>query len=236
MTNSANPKPQLPSSPYETLTTVLKRLKLNPFLSDWQTVAHRATQENWSYAQVLFALAEGEVSRRHQARIARALPEAQLPCGTSWSNFEFSHRPSLNPAVVMQCAQSTPWLQTASNILVFAPSGTGKTNLSAALGRSMPELGKWVKFIPATTLVQQLQQAKLQLQLPAFLVKLDKYALLLLDDLGYVKKSEAETSVLFELIAHPYEWRSVLMTANQPFSQWDSVFTDSMMTVAAIDR
>ena len=79
-------------------------------------------------------------------------------------------------------------------------------------------LGKWVKFIPATTLVQQLQQAKLQLQLPAFLVKLDKYDLLIVDDLGYVKKSEAETSVLFELIAHRYERRSLLITANQPFT------------------
>ena len=100
----------------------------------------------------------------------------------------------------------------------------------------MIELGQWVKFIPATTLVQQLQQAKLQLQLPALLVKLDRYELLIIDDLGYVKKSEAETSVLFELIAHRYERRSLLITANQPFSQWNSIFTDSMMTVAAIDR
>lgn len=100
----------------------------------------------------------------------------------------------------------------------------------------MVELGKRVKFIPATTLVQQLQQAKLQLQLPALLAKLDRYDLLIIDDLGYVKKSEAETSVLFELIAHCYERRSLLITANQPFSQWDSIFTDSMMTVAAIDR
>jgi DNA replication protein DnaC len=59
---------------------------------------------------------------------------------------------------------------------------------------------------------------------------------LVLDDLGYVKKSEAETSVLFELIAHRYERKSLLITANQPFSQWDSIFTDSMMTVAAVDR
>lgn len=100
----------------------------------------------------------------------------------------------------------------------------------------MIELGHWVKFLPATTLVQQLQQAKLQLQLPAFLVKLDRYDLLIIDDLGYVKKSEAETSVLFELIAHRYERKSLLITANQPFSQWDSIFSDSMMTVAAIDR
>nr|WP_302885448.1 IS21-like element helper ATPase IstB [Kovacikia minuta] len=215
---------------------MLKRLKLGHFLSDWQAVEHQATQENWSYAQFLLALAEGEANRRDQARIARALKEAQLPYGKSWSNFEFAHVPTLNPAVVMQFAESTTWLQNASNILIFGPSGTGKTHVSSALGRSMIELGKWVKFLPATTLVQQLQQAKLQLQLPAMLVKLDKYDLLIIDDLGYVKKSEAETSVLFELIAHRYERRSLLITANQPFSQWDSIFTDSMMTVAAIDR
>jgi DNA replication protein DnaC len=88
----------------------------------------------------------------------------------------------------------------------------------------------------ATTLVQTLQQAKLNLQLPAALVKLDRYDLLVIDDLGYVKKSEAETSVLFELIAYRYERKSLIVTANQPFSAWDEIFTDSMMTVAAIDR
>jgi DNA replication protein DnaC len=75
-----------------------------------------------------------------------------------------------------------------------------------------------------------------QLQLSAFLRQLDRYDLLVLEDLGYVKQSEAETSVLFELIAHRYERKSLLITANQPFSQWDSIFSDSMMTVAAVDR
>lgn len=236
MTNSLARSQSQKPTPYESLTTLLKRLKLSHFLSDWQTIEHRATQENWSYAQFLLALAEGEASRRDQARIIRALSEAQLPCAKSWSNFEFSHVPSLNPAVTMQLAQTTDWLDNASNILIFGPSGTGKTHVSIALGRSMIELGKRVKFLPATTLVQQLQQAKLQLQLPALLLKLDRYDLLILDDLGYVKKTEAETSVLFELIAHRYERRSLLITANQPFSQWETIFTDSMMTVAAIDR
>ncbi len=215
---------------------MLKRLKLSHFLSDWQAIEHRAIQEHWSYAQFLLALAKGEATQRDQTRIARTLKEAPLPSGKAWSNFEFSHVPTLNPAVVMQFAESTTWLHTASNILIFGPSGTGKTHVCSALGRSMVELGKRVKFLPATALVQHLQQAKLQLQLPTFLVKLDRYNLLLIDDLGYVKKSEAETSVLFELIAHRYERRSLLITANQPFSQWDSIFTDSMMTVAAIDR
>lgn len=97
----------------------------------------------------------------------------------------------------------------------------------------MVELGKRVKFSSATALVQQLQYAKLQLQLPSALTKLDRFDLLIVEDVGYVKKTEAETSVLFELITHRYERRSLLITANQPFSQWDSIFSDSMMTVTA---
>jgi DNA replication protein DnaC len=84
--------------------------------------------------------------------------------------------------------------------------------------------------------VQLLQAAKLGLQLQAALLKLDKYDLLILDDLSYVKKSEAETSVLFELIAHRYELKSLIITANHPFSAWDTIFSDSTMTVAAVDR
>jgi DNA replication protein DnaC len=136
----------------------------------------------------------------------------------------------------MQLAQDVSWLERSENLLVFGASGVGKTHLAAEMGRAMVELGKRVKFCPATTLVQQLQYAKLQLQLPAALVKLDRFDLLIVDDVGYVKKTEAETSVLFELIAHRYERRSLLITANQPFSQWDSIFADSMMTVAAVDR
>ena len=136
----------------------------------------------------------------------------------------------------MQLAQDVGWLERSENLLVFGPSGVGKTHLAAAMGRAMVELGKRVKFSSATTLVQQLQYAKLQLQLPSALTKLDRFDLLIVDDVGYVKKTEAETSVLFELIAHRYERRSLLITANQPFSQWDSIFSDSMMTVAAVDR
>ena len=168
--------------------------------------------------------------------MTRALSEAQLPCAKSWTNFEFSHVPGLNAAAIMEFAQTTTWLDNAFNILVFGPSGTGKTHLCSALGRSMIELGMRVKFVSATALVQQLQLAKLQLELQSALAKLDRYDLLIIDDLGYVKKSEVETSVLFELIAHRYERKSIMLTANQPFSQWDHIFADSMMTVAAIDR
>lgn len=136
----------------------------------------------------------------------------------------------------MHLADDPSWLERGENCLIFGASGVGKTHLAAGLARRMVEFGRRAKFYSAIALVQHLQQAKLHLQLPSALKKLDRFELLALDDLGYVKKNEAETSVLFELIAHRYERKSLLITANQPFSQWDAIFCDSMMTVAAVDR
>ncbi|WP_304518433.1 IS21-like element helper ATPase IstB [Acaryochloris sp. 'Moss Beach'] len=205
-------------------------------LSHWETIENQATQEQWSYAQFLLALCELELQRRVQARQTKALREAQLPSAKSFTSFDFSHCKQLNPAPLMQLAGDPTWLERAENLLIFGPSGVGKTHLSISMGRAMIGLGKRVKFFSAITLVQQLQAAKQQLQLPTTLAKLDRFELLIIDDIGYVKKTDEETSVLFELIAHRYERRSLMITANHPFSKWDSIFNDSMMTVAAVDR
>ena len=205
-------------------------------LSHWESIENKATQEQWSYAQFLLALCELELQRRVQARQKKALREAQFPSEKSFTSFDFSHCKQLNPAPLMQLSQDTTWLERAENLLIFGPSGVGKTHLAISMGRAMITLGKKVKFFSAITLVQQLQAAKQELQLPATLIKLDRFDLLILDDIGYVKKSDDETSVLFELIAHRYERRSLLITANHPFSEWNSIFSDSMMTVAAVDR
>ena len=91
-------------------------------------------------------------------------------------------------------------------------------------------------FTRTTDLVQRLQVARRELALEGAIAKLDKYDLLILDDLAYVTKDQAETSVLFELIGARYERRSMLITANQPFGEWGKVFPDPAMTLAAIDR
>ena len=238
MTNSLNlvPSATIALSPYQNLSQHLKQLHLSHILTHWESIEHQALQEQWSYSRFLLALCELESIQRHDLRLRRALTEAQLPTAKSFSNFDFDHCPQVNPAPLMQLADDTAWLERAGNCLIFGPSGVGKTHLAAGLARRMVELGMRAKFFAANALVQDLQYAKLQLQLPALLKKLDRFDLLVLDDLGYVKKSEAETSVLFELIAYRYERKSLLITANQPFSQWDSIFSDSMMTVAAVDR
>ncbi len=91
-------------------------------------------------------------------------------------------------------------------------------------------------FARTTDLVQKLQVARRELALESAIAKLDKFHLLILDDLAYVTKDQAETSVLFELISARYERRSVLITANQPFGEWNRIFPDPAMTLAAVDR
>ena len=119
---------------------------------------------------------------------------------------------------------------------VAASSGSGKSHLSAALARALVENGRRVLFTHASDLVQQLQAARRDLQLEAAIAKLDKYHLLVLDDISYVTRDQAETSVLFELIASRYERRSLCITANRPFGDWHSIFPDQAMTLAAVDR
>jgi DNA replication protein DnaC len=108
--------------------------------------------------------------------------------------------------------------------------------VSKAQGMALIEKGWRVLFTRTTDLVQKLQIARRDLALEAAIAKLDKYHLLILDDLAYVTKDQAETSVLFELISARYERRSMLITANQPFGEWGKIFPDQAMTLAAIDR
>ena len=127
-------------------------------------------------------------------------------------------------------------MDKATNLLLFGPPGTGKSHAASAIGRALVENGYRVLFTRTTEIVQKLQAARQALQLEAAIGKLDKYHLLILDDLSYVHKDHAETSVLFELIGARYERRSMLITANQPFADWNKVFPDHAMMIAAIDR
>jgi DNA replication protein DnaC len=142
----------------------------------------------------------------------------------------------ISKAQVMALCAGDSWLEKGANLLMFGPPGGGKSHLAAALGLALVENGWRVLFTRTTDLVQKLQTARRDLQLEAAIAKRDKYHLLILDDLAYVSKDQAETSVIFELIGARYERRSLLITANQPFGAWNSVFPDQAMTLAAVDR
>jgi energy-coupling factor transporter ATP-binding protein EcfA2 len=144
------------------------------------------------------------------------MPEARLPSGKTLDSFDFEAVPVISKAQVMALATCDAWLTNGANLLLFGPPGGGKSHLAAVLGFALVENGWRVLFTRTTDLVQRLQIARRELALEAAIAKLDKYYLLILDDLAYVTKDQAETSVLFELIGARYERRSLLITASYP--------------------
>jgi DNA replication protein DnaC len=218
------------------LTLALNDLRLPAIKTIWPDFAARADKEGWPAARFLAALTEHEMAERASRRIQRHLDEARLPPGKTLDSFDFDAVPMISKAQVMALAAGDSWLEKGANLLMFGPPGGGKSHLAAALSLALVENGWRVLFARTTDLVQKLQTARRDLQLEAAIAKLDKYHLLILDDLAYVTKDQAETSVLFELISARYERRSLLITANQPFGEWGRIFPDQAMTLAAVDR
>jgi len=215
---------------------LLSDLRLPAIKLMWAKFAEQSDKEGWPAARFLAALAEHEIADRGRRRIERHLAEARLPVGKTLAGFDFEAVPMVSKAQVMALAAGDAWLNNGANLLLFGPPGGGKSHLAAALGFALVEGGWRVLFTRTTDLVQRLQIARRELALEAAIAKLDKFHLLILDDLAYVTKDQAETSVLFELISARYERRSLIITANQPFGEWGKVFPDQAMTVAVVDR
>ena len=215
---------------------LLNELRLPSMRLRWVKLAEQSDKEGWPAARFLAALVEQEVADRSCRRMERHLAEARLPAGKTLATFDFEAVPMVSKAQIIALASGDAWLEKGANMLLFGPPGGGKSHLSAALGLALVENGWRVLFTRTTDLVQQLQVARRELTLENAITKLDRYDLLILDDLAYVTKDQAETSVLFELIAARYERRSMLITANQPFGESAKIFPDQAMTLAAIDR
>jgi DNA replication protein DnaC len=120
--------------------------------------------------------------------------------------------------------------------LAFGLPGRGKTHLVCAIGHELIQRGYRVLFTATYALVQRLLAAKRDLRLEKELATLDGFDAVILDDIGYVQQNRDEMEVLFTFLAERYERRSVIITSNLVFSEWDRIFKDPMTTAAAIDR
>jgi len=220
----------------ETLPLLLKQLGLPTMFEKWEKTESIAQEKSWRHADYLSALCEFEAANRYQKRVSRHIKESKLPPGKTLATFDFSAAKSVPRLQIEALSENIAWVKQANNLVIFGPSGVGKTHLAAAIAHRLIEQGIRVLFTSTTSLVQKLQDARQKYQLPQALEKLARFPVLILDDIGYAKKDEMETSVLFELIADRYENVSLVITANQPFGEWDSIFPDNMMAIAAIDR
>jgi DNA replication protein DnaC len=173
---------------------LLSDLRLPAIKLMWSKLAEQSDKEGWPAARFLAALAEHEIADRGRRRIERHLAEARLPVGKTLDSFDFEVVPMVSKAQVMALTAGDSWLEKGANLLLFGPPGGGKSHLAAAIGLALVEHGWRVLFMRTSDLVQRLQIARRELALESALAKLDKYHLLILDDIVYVSKDQAETS------------------------------------------
>lgn len=218
-----------------TLPILLKALRLPTFAALFQEAAQKGEAEGLSLTQYLRYLAESEVEDRRRRRIERLKKRSKLPGEKTISSFDLTRLPQKIQRQVPVLLEGH-FLKRAENILAFGLPGRGKTHLLAAIGHELVQHGHAVLFTPVYQLVQRLLAAKRELILDKELRKLDRFEAVIIDDMGYVQQDREEMEVLFTFLAERYERKSVMISSNLVFSQWDRIFKDSMTTAAAIDR
>ncbi len=219
----------------DTLDRLLRELHLPTVLAQAQPVAIEAERSGWSFTRYLYTLVELELEQRRQHRIQRRRKESGLPASKTLTTLQLAHLPTPVRRQLPTLCEGQ-FVEQAQNVLAFGLPGRGKTHVLCAVGHALVERGYRVLFAPAYQLVQRLLAAKQALRLEQELHKLDGFAAIILDDIGYIQQSRAEMEVLFTFLAERYERKSVLISSNLVFSQWDRIFQDPMTTAAAIDR
>jgi DNA replication protein DnaC len=184
---------------------------------------------------VLLEVLEMEAGDRRERRVERLLRGSKLPPGKTFDTFADARLPRPLEQQLRELATGA-FLDRAANVIAVGLPGVGKTHAACALGHALVRAGRSVLFTPTYLLVQELLAAKRDLVLPRALRRLDIFELLILDDIGYVQQSPDEVEVLFTLMAERYERRSILITSNLVFSEWERIFKNPMTTAAAIDR
>lgn len=218
----------------EGLDGLLRGLKLPTFVSRRGEVAKAALDNGWTFEVYLRQLVELEIAERRKHREERLRKTSGLPDKTL-KNLDLSRLPAKVARLLPELCEGR-FLRDATNLLAFGLPGRGKTHLLSAIGHALVDRGHAVLFRPTALFVQQLLTAKRGLGLEQEIKRLDRFEAVILDDIGYVQQDRDEMEVLFTFLAARYERRSVLISSNLVFSQWDRIFKDPMTTAAAIDR
>lgn len=217
------------------LKVLLRALKLPSVHANYEELAAKAEREGWSFARYLLGLSEIELADRRTHRIERLLRQSGLPKDKTLATLNQQRLPNKVRRQMATLCEGR-FLESAENVLAFGLPGRGKTHCVSAIGHELVRRGYEVLFRPAFALVQNLLIAKRQLTLEKELRRLDRFDVVVLDDIGYIQQDREEMEVLFTFLAERYERRSVMITSNLVFSQWDKIFKDPMTTAAAIDR
>jgi len=215
---------------------LLRSLCLSTIASQYKDLAKHAENDNWDHIHYLHNLCEVELVERARRRVQRRLKQSKLPEGKTMDTLDQRKLPLKVRRQIPRLLDGD-FVKRAENVLAFGLPGRGKTHLLSAICHELV-INKDYQVLSIKTfqLVQQLLVAKRDLMLEELLRKLDRFDVILLDDIGYVQQDRDEMEVLFTFLSERYERKSLMITSNLVFSEWDKIFKDPMTTAAAIDR
>ena len=220
----------------ESTKLYLRELKLPGMLAVLDELTSSAEQQNWSYSTFINQLCEHEHEVRKNRKLQLLIKRSNLPDGKTLATLNDQYL-SLQIQRAMASLLEGNFVERAENVLAFGLPGRGKTHFLAAVARELIFSHQYsVLFTPTYKLVQQLLRAKEDNRLDRELKKLEKIDVIIIDDLGYVEHSQEEMEVFFTFLAERYERKSLMISSNLTFSNWDKIFKNKMTAMAAVDR
>jgi DNA replication protein DnaC len=220
---------------HQVLIEGLKRLRLRSMAEDYAEVARQCEKVHKSYEQYLGLLVETELKAKHQAKIDRLTKQANLIKGKTIATYDYKNRKGITAKQVERLSQGH-FLREGTNIVLYGDFGVGKSHIAEGLTRALCGNGFRCLLVGTHQLINEMVAAQKTLDLASLFKKLDRYDLLTIDELGYCPHSKDGADLFFQLISQRYERRSIMITTNLTFSEWDKVFLNQITTAAAIDR
>jgi DNA replication protein DnaC len=217
------------------LAFLTRALKAPTLRESVTRLAERARAEGWSHEEFLTACLQREVAAREAHGGEGRIRAARFPARKSLEEFDYDHARSLKRAVIAHLG-TLDFITAKDNVVFLGPPGTGKTHLAIGLGIRACQAGHRVLFATAAEWVARLADAHTAGRLQPELVRLGRYPLLIVDEVGYIPFEPEAANLFFQLVSARYERASLIVTSNKPFGRWGEVFSDDIVAAAMIDR
>lgn len=223
------------STTYQQLNTSLDTLKLFQMKEHLEEVSNFVSQNKLSFSDGLLKLCNYEIDHKTEVASKSMIKAAAFPFVKTVEDYDFEFQPCVNKQEILELA-TLRFMEKAENIVFLGSSGVGKTHLATSIGIVAASKRYSTYFIKCHDLLQQLKRAKLENRLENKLKYINRYKLLVVDELGYLPIDKEDSNLFFQVIDMRYEKKSTILTTNINFNDWDSIFNDAIVANAILDR